>query len=119
MKFKFEKLEIWQDARKFVNKIYFTTKDFLVEERFGLTNQLRRAAISVALNIAEGTNRGTIKDRKHFFQMSITSVDEVVTALYIGLDQEYLDRPQFDELYELSAKQTARTGALINRIAKG
>src|SRR3990167_11434012 len=107
MKFKFEKLEIWQDARKFVNKIYSLTKRFPNEERFGLTDQLRRAAVSVALNIAEGTNRRSDKDRKHFFQMSITSVDEVVTALYIALDQDYLDKARFDELYGLAAKQTA------------
>lgn len=117
MKFKFEKLEIWQDARVFVNKIYTLTKEFPHEERYGLVDQLRRAAVSVALNIAEGTNRQTVKDRKHFFQMSITSVDEVVTALFISLDQGYLGQPQFDELYEMSAKQTARTAALINRIA--
>jgi len=118
MKFKFEKLEIWQDARKFVNKIYSLTKRFPSEERFGLTDQLRRAAVSVALNIAEGTNRRTNKDRRHFFQMSITSVDEVVTGLFIALDQTYLSQAQFDELYEDAAKQTARTAALIKRIAK-
>src|SRR3990167_7394812 len=111
MKFKFEKLEIWQDARKFVNKIYSLTKRFPSEERFGLTDQLRRAAVSVALNIAEGTNRRTNKDRRHFFQMSITSVDEVVTGLFIALDQTYLSQAQFDELYEDAAKQTARTAA--------
>lgn len=119
MKFKFEKLEIWQDARVFVNKIYALTKKFPSDERFGLTDQLRRAAVSVVLNIAEGTNRQTIKDRCHFFQMSITSVDEVVTALYIALDQEYVEQKEFDELYELAIKQTARTAALIKQIANG
>lgn len=118
MKFKFEKLEIWQDARMFVNEVYSITKKFPADERFGLTNQLRRAAVSVVLNIAEGTNRQTIKDRSHFFQMSITSVDEVVTALYIALDQGYIEQKEFDDLYELAVKQTARTAALIKQIAK-
>lgn len=119
MKFRFEKLEIWQDARMLVNKIYGATKDFPKEEKFGLIDQLRRAAVSVALNIAEGTNRRTDKDRKHFFQMSITSVDEVVTALYIALDQGYLDKSQFDEIYELASKQTARTAVFIQRMPNG
>lgn len=119
MKFRFENLEIWQDARMLVNKIYSATKDFPREEKFGLIDQLRRAAVSVALNIAEGTNRRTDKDRKHFFQMSITSVDEVVTALYIALDQGYLDKSQFDEIYDLAAKQTARTAVFIQRMPNG
>lgn len=117
MRFKFEKLEIWQEARELVNKIYSLTKKFPAEEKFGLTDQLRRAAVSVALNIAEGTNRRTYKDRMHFFQMSITSADEVVTALFIALDQGYLKKPEFDELYEDIAKQTARTAAFIKQIA--
>lgn len=117
MKFKFEHLEIWQDARVFVNKIYTLTKKFPSDERFGLTDQLRRAAVSVVLNIAEGTNRQTVKDRSHFFQMSITSVDEVVTALYIALDLGYIEQKEFDGLYELAAKQTARTATFIKRIA--
>ncbi len=117
MKFRFEQLEIWQDARKLVNKIYSLTKKFPSEEKYGLVDQLRRAAVSIALNIAEGTNRKTIKDRKHFFQMSITSADEVVTALYIALDLGYINRKEFDELYELCHRQTSRTAAFINRIA--
>ena len=117
MRFKFENLEIWQDARVFVNKIYTLTKKFPSEEKFGLTDQLRRAAVSVALNIAEGTNRSTNKDRKHFFQMSITSVDEVVTGLFIALDQGYIAKKDFDELYELACKQTSRTAAFNRRLA--
>lgn len=119
MYFKFENLEIWQDARTLVNQVYKITKTFPSEEKFGLTDQLRRASVSIALNIAEGTNRRTDKDRRHFFQMAITSVDEVVTGLYIALDQGYLRKSHFDEIYEMAAKQTARTAAFIKRIAKG
>ncbi|MBI2334666.1 four helix bundle protein [Candidatus Daviesbacteria bacterium] len=57
MKFRFENLQVWQDARSFVNHIYFITKKFPVDERFGLIDQLRRAAVSIALNIAEGSDR--------------------------------------------------------------
>lgn len=117
MKFRFEQLEIWQDARIFVNKIYVLTRSFPSDERYGLVDQLRRAGVSVALNIAEGTNRKTVKDRRHFFQMSITSVDEVVTALYIALDQKYITSSKFEELYELAHRQTSRTAAFIKRIA--
>lgn len=119
MKFRFEQLEIWQEARQLVSKIYKLTKKFPADERFGLTDQIRRAAVSVALNIAEGTNRRTDKDRKRFFEMSITSVDEVVTALYIALDQGYINNNDFDELYEDCARQTARTAMLIKRMPNG
>ncbi|HEY5601267.1 MAG TPA: four helix bundle protein [Patescibacteria group bacterium] len=116
MKFRFEKLEIWQDAINFANKIYYITKKFPQDEKFGLASQLRRAAVSVALNIAEGTNRNTTKDRKHFFQMSITSVDEVVTALYISLNQGYITKKEFDLIYQDAGKQTARTASFIKSL---
>lgn len=119
MQFKFERLEIWQKARMLVNEIYKLTKKFPSDERFGLIDQLRRAGVSVALNIAEGTNRKSDKERRRFFEMAITSIDEVVTGLFIALDQGYINKLEFEKLYEASARQTSRTAALIKRIAKG
>lgn len=113
MSFRFEKLEIWQDARKFVNKIYKVTKNFPSEERFGLVDQIRRAALSIILNIAEGSDRKSDKDFARFLRTSITSVEEVVSALYIALDQGYLKQLAFDELYTDSNQLVARINALI------
>ena len=64
--FSFEKLNVWVDSKELVKLIYLTTKKFPSEEKFGLTNPLRRASISVASNLAEGTSRNTNKDKAHF-----------------------------------------------------
>lgn len=64
--FPFEKLEVWQDARKLVAGIYQCSRSFPKEERFGLTSQMTRAAVSVANNLAEGSGRSSLKDQAHF-----------------------------------------------------
>ncbi len=64
--FSFEKLNVWIDAKELIKKVYRSTKKFPSEEKFGLTSQLRRASVSVASNIAEGTSRITSKDKAHF-----------------------------------------------------
>ena len=112
MSFRFEKLVVWQEARFLVREIYKITSKFPKEEQFGLTNQLRRAAVSILLNLAEGTNRASDKGKIRFFDMSHTSIDEVVTGFYIALDLGYMSKKEFDHIYELLSKQAAKTVAL-------
>jgi len=112
MSFRFEKLIVWQEARILVKEIYLLTSQFPKDELFGLTNQLRRAAVSVLLNLAEGTNRSSDKEKIRFFEMSHTSIDEVVTGLYVALDLGYISQKQFELIYELLSKQAAKTVAL-------
>ena len=83
MSFRFEKLTVWKDARKFISNTYSLTKMFPTEEKFGLIDQIRRAAVSVALNIAEGSDRKSDAEFKRFLRMAIGSCEEVVTAFYI------------------------------------
>ena len=64
--FYFEKLDVWQNARKLNKKVYEITKTFPKEEIYGLTNQVRRASVSICSNIAEGTSRQSSKDQAHF-----------------------------------------------------
>lgn len=64
--FSFEKLTVWVDSKELVKMIYSITKQFPDEEKFGLISQLRRASISIASNLAEGTSRMTNKDKAHF-----------------------------------------------------
>lgn len=116
MSFRFEKLSVWQDARRFVNEVYRVTRLFPKEERFGLTDQLRRAAVSIALNIAEGSDRKSDLEFKRFLRMAIGSCEEVVTALYIAIDQKYLGKGNFDSLYQDANYLVARINALIKSL---
>jgi four helix bundle protein len=118
MSFRFEKLHIWQDARVFVGDIYKITLKFPKEEKFGLIDQIRRAAVSITLNIAEGSDRKSDLEFRRFLRMAITSLAEVVTGLYLALDQNYLNKKEFDVIYEKANKLAARINATINSISK-
>ena len=115
--FRFEKLEVWKDAREFVSLVYKITADFPSKERFGLIDQIRRAVVSIALNIAEGSTKGSDADFKRFLKMAQGSINEVVTGFYIALDQKFIGQKQFDQVYIFSLKINARLNALINSIS--
>lgn len=100
MSFKFESLKIWQEAVKFASEIYTLTQKFPKKEQFGLTSQLNRASVSISLNIAEGEGRFSDSDLSRFIQISIGSLNEVVTILYIALDQNYIKKAEFDSFYK-------------------
>ena len=102
MSFKFENLKIWQDSVKFAGEIYKITSNFPVEEKFGLTSQLNRAAVSISLNIAEGSGRNSDADMSRFIQIAIGSINEVVTILHISHNQGYIDKKEFDTFYKKS-----------------
>lgn len=115
--FRFEKLEVWKDAREFVTLIYKITATFPTKERFGLVDQIRRAAISIALNIAEGSTKGSDADFRRFLKMAQGSVNEVVTGFYVALDQQFINQKSFDQVYSFSLKINARLNALIKSIS--
>ncbi|MBW6516741.1 MAG: four helix bundle protein [Candidatus Cloacimonetes bacterium] len=94
--FAFEKLRVWQDSRSFVTKIYLLTKEFPKEERYGLVDQLRRAAISISSNIAEGSSRISFKDQSHFYQIAYSSLMEVLNQIIICLDLNYLTKDDYN-----------------------
>ena len=91
----FEELIIWQEARKFANNIYKLTKKFPKEELYGLTSQMRRAAVSVMSNIAEGFDRRTTKEFISFLVIARASVSEIQNDLYISLDLNYINTENF------------------------
>lgn len=99
MAFRFEKLKIWQESVKFANEIYSLTKRFPKTEQFGLTSQLQRAAVSISLNIAEGSGRNSDAEMNRFIQISIGSLFEVVTILEICIKQNYINNAEFEKLY--------------------
>ncbi len=114
--FRFEKLKVWHDSRSLVREIYALTRKFPAEEKFCLTNQIRRAAISISLNIAEGSDRKSDKEFKRFLRMAISSAEEVITGLYIALDLNYLNKKKFDKIYEDSNILVAKLNALIKSL---
>ena len=83
---RFKELEIWKKSRKFCSEIYIATADFPTDEKFGLTNQLRRASVSIPSNIAEGSSRNSQKDFSRFLEIAIGSAYEIETQLIIASD---------------------------------
>jgi four helix bundle protein len=114
--FRFENLEIWQDSRKLVIRVYQLTKKFPVEEKFCLIDQIRRAAISISLNIAEGSDRKSDKEFKRFLRMAITSAEEVVTGFYLSLDLRYINQEEFDNIYKELNMIVAKINALVKKL---
>ena len=100
LEFSFERLEVWQLSRRFVSKIYRITKNFPDSEKFGLTNQIRRAAISISSNLAEGTSRLSTVDQARFSQISYSSLMEVANQLILANDLNYIDDKRLDEFRE-------------------
>lgn len=87
----FNKLEVWQRARNLCKSIYKVTNTFPKSEQFGLTNQIRRASVSIASNIAEGSGRNSKKEFVHFLSVSNGSACEVETQIYIAKDLNFID----------------------------
>ncbi len=94
---KYTELNVWIEARKLVVIIYDITKSYPKEEQFGLTNQLRRCAISIPSNIAEGCGRNHKKDSLQFFFIARGSLYELETQLYLSNDLNYINSHQLDE----------------------
>lgn len=101
--FKFEELNTYQESLKFVDYIYQLTTKWPKDEMFGLTNQLRRPSVSIALNIAEGSSR-TKKDFRHFLDLSRGSCFECVAILKIALNRRYITQAEYEKCYEECTK---------------
>jgi len=94
----FKKLIVWQKARVFVKEIYQISSKFPKEELFGLTAQIRRATISIVLNIAEGSGRNSYKDFAHFLDVAFGSALEVEAPIILSLDLEFITIEEHDIL---------------------
>ncbi|MCW0481279.1 four helix bundle protein [Gaoshiqia sediminis] len=94
----FKELNVWQKAIKLVTAVYKNTQSFPKEEIYGLNSQIRRAAVSIPSNIAEGAGRKTLGDFSHFLDIARGSSFELETHLIIGLNLGYLKQTDFDSL---------------------
>ncbi len=95
---RFKDLEIWKKSRLFCSEIYNITSKFPESEKFGLTNQLRRASVSIPSNIAEGSSRHSNKDFARFLQITLGSAYEIETQLLIASDLGFINDEESEKL---------------------
>lgn len=110
----FTKLAAWQESHKLVLFIYRVTKEFPKDELFGLVSQMRRAAVSITSNIAEGFSRNTYKDKVQFYAIALGSLSEIENQLIIARDVEYLNC----DVYQQGAVQAFMAGKIIKGLIR-
>ena len=111
-------LIVWQKAMDLVETIYRTTAAFPREEIYGLTSQIRRAAISIPSNIAEGNGRNTTRDYVHFLGMAYGSVKEVETQVLIAERLRYIDSSDSNGLVQMTTEIARLISGLANSLKR-
>ena len=116
---RFEDVIAWQKARVFINHVYHITKEFPPEEKFGLTSQFQRAAVSIAANIAEGYKRMGKDDKLRFYNYSQGSLEECRCYIYLANDFSYISSAEaekmIDEIEETSKIPNSYIIAIKNK----
>ena len=110
--FNFEKLDVWQEAIGFADLIYEVTAKFPEQERFGLTNQMRRAAVSISSNIGEGSSRLSRIDFARFVEIATGSLFEVLSQARISLNQQFLLQDAYARICTAAEKQSRMLSGL-------
>jgi four helix bundle protein len=103
--FSFERLDVWQKSIDFADLIYKIPRAFPDDERFGLTSQMRRAAVSISSNIAEGSSRFSKTDFARFIEIATGSVFEVVSQSFISKRELFLSEDDFATIYSAAEEQ--------------
>ncbi|MBI3884705.1 MAG: four helix bundle protein [Opitutae bacterium] len=114
IRFRFQKLEVWHDARRLNLEIYRLAGKFPPAEQFALTSQVRRASVSIAANIAEGSGRNSDKDFAHYLEQSYGSAMELASHLFLAGDLGYVD-PKLVESALEQINGVAMRMAALNR----
>jgi len=115
---RFEDIESWKKARELARSVYEASSGGPWSKDFALRDQIRRAAISVLSNIAEGFERGGDKEFRYFLAVAKGSVGEVKAQLYVALDAEFVDQKRFDELYGLATETGRLLGGFIRYLSR-
>ena len=114
MKFSFEDLDVWKISFDFAEKVYIITKNFPKDEIYGITSQLRRAGLSISLNIAEGKGRYSKKEFKQFLFIARGSLYETITLLKLCVKLRYLTETHYNNLINDCEKIQSKIAGLIN-----
>ena len=110
--FAFEQLDVYKVARAYVRNVYFLSDKFPQKEDFALTSQIRRAAVSITSNIAEGTSRFSIKDKSHFIEIAYGSLMETYSQLQVATDLMYIKQSDVNEILPQVVELRNRLSAL-------
>lgn len=113
---RFKELEIWKMSRVFCSRIYTSTENFPEKEKFGITNQMRRAAVSIPSNIAEGASRKSNADFSRFLEIAMGSCYELETQLLIANDIGYIDNERMENLRSELGRIIMMTSKLISTL---
>ena len=113
---RYEELEIWKLARELNGRVYRLTSEDPFSRDFTMTDQIRRASLSVMCNIAEGFGRDGPKQFKRFLDIARSSCLEVQSLIYAASDQGYLQEGEFDQLYGLCSKLYAKICSLMRHL---
>lgn len=117
-RFRFEKLDVWHKSIAYANQVYLSTESFPSRENYGLTSQLRRAAVSISANIAEGSSRISKKDYSRFIEIAYGSLCESVSLLRIALLQGFISSEQHDQLCEAADELARMLSSFRNKLEK-
>ena len=115
---RFEEIDAWQKARELTKSIYKITSDGNFSRDYGLRDQIRRAAVSIMSNIAEGFERGGNKEFIQFLSIAKGSAAEVRAQLYVAIDAGYLDQNNFNILFELADETGRLIGGLMRYLKR-
>ncbi len=110
---RFEDLRVWQTARQLVKQVYALTETEAFAQDRGLRDQIRRAAVSVMSNIAEGFDAGSDAEFVRFLRYARRSASETQSHIYTALDQNYLSRERFQSVYDTATSAKRQINALI------
>jgi len=114
----FEEIESWKSARELTKEIYSITRTENFSKDWGLKDQIRRASISIMANTAEGYDSGSDKSFINFLNYAYRSASEVQSLLYVALDQKYILKRKFDQLFAECHKIKSLIGGLIKYLSK-
>ena len=117
--FRFENLEVWQEAMNLCERVYRRSQTFPAAEQYGITSQVRRSAVSISANIAEGAGRSTDGDFARFLDIAFGSLMETVSHLTLARRLQFLDEPSHQEVYTACESIGKMLSSFRNRLRKG
>lgn len=116
MSFRFQTFPVYKDIKEFIKGIFIITARFSEIHQYDLSSQVKRAAISVALNLAEGSGRGTDKEFNRFIMISIASADETIAGLDIARDNGLISEAVYCKFYDKAESIRNQLGGLSKKL---